>query len=79
MFHAVSGFFIWVEIMPSTKQTINLLTAKDLPFSRTTIWRMMRDGRLPYYKVGRRVYFDPAQVEELLKSCEHRAVLLAAQ
>jgi excisionase family DNA binding protein len=51
---------------------MRLLTVKELPFSRTTIWRMMRDGRLPYYKIGRRVYFDPARVEELLKNCERR-------
>jgi excisionase family DNA binding protein len=54
-------------------QTVNnteLLTIKDLPFSRSTVWRMRRDGRLPSYKVGRRVYVRRSHFEGFLKSCE---------
>ncbi len=48
----------------------NLLRFEDLPFSRTTAWRLIRQGKLRCYRVNRRVFFDTRHVEELLKNCE---------
>lgn len=53
----------------------NLLTFEDLPFSRTTAWRLMRQGRLRCYRINRRVFFDARHVEELLQSGETPAPL----
>ena len=47
-----------------------LLTYDDLPFSRTTAWRLMRRGQLRCYRINRRVFFDTAHVQELLSACE---------
>lgn len=47
-----------------------LLTFADLPISRTTAWRLMRQGRLRCYRINRRVFFDARHVEELLQNCE---------
>lgn len=52
----------------------NLLTFKDLPFSRTTAWRLMRQGRLRCYRINRRVFFDARHVEELLQNCETKVL-----
>jgi predicted DNA-binding transcriptional regulator AlpA len=48
----------------------NLLTFADLPFSRSTAWRLMRQGKLRCYRVKRRVFFDARHVEEYLQNCE---------
>ncbi len=48
----------------------NLLTFEDLPFSRTTAWRLIRQGKLRCYRVNRRVFFDARHVEEYLQNCE---------
>lgn len=52
-----------------------LLTFADLPFSRTTAWRLMRQGRLRCYRINRRVFFDARHVEELMQSGETPAPL----
>lgn len=61
--------------MATIANTVELLTVKDLPFPRTTVWRMRQDGRLNFYKVGSRIYFSPAHLEQLLKDCESRAAM----
>lgn len=58
--------------MASQAKTERLLTVKDLPFPRTTVWRLMKSGKLACYRVGRRLYFSHQQVSELLQSCEQR-------
>ena len=50
--------------------TARLLTVKDLPFPRTTVWRLMKSGKLACYRVGRRLYFSNEHITALLKSCE---------
>jgi hypothetical protein len=47
---------------------IELLAFEDLPFSRTTAWRLMRAGKLRYYRIKRRVFFNAKHVEELLEN-----------
>ena len=49
---------------------MNLLSFEDLPFSRTTAWRLMRQGKLGYYRINRRIFFNARHVEELLEKCE---------
>lgn len=49
-----------------------LLTVKELPFPRTTVWRLMKSGKLACYRVGRRLYFSPSHIAELLKNSEQR-------
>ena len=53
----------------------NLLSVKDLPFPRTTVWRLIRDGQLSCYRVGRRVYFSREHVAGLLRRCERSAMV----
>jgi len=48
----------------------NLLTFADLPFSRTTAWRLIRRGKLRCYRINRRIFFDPRHLEEFLQNCE---------
>ncbi len=52
------------------KLDTNLLRFEDLPFSRTTAWRLIRQGKLRCYRVNRRVFFDARHVEEYLQNCE---------
>lgn len=39
---------------------------KKLGVSLPTISRWMRDGKIPFLKIGKRVLFDPQKVEEHL-------------
>lgn len=57
---------------------LNLLTFEELPFSRTTAWRLMRKGKLRCYRVNRRVFFDARHVEELLQNSETQYSLATA-
>lgn len=41
--------------------------AQVLPLSREQIWRHVRDNTLPHYRIGRRVFFDFAEVKAALK------------
>jgi len=43
-----------------------------LGISRITAWRLRRDGKLSYYRVGRSVRYSEQQVAEFLASCERR-------
>jgi hypothetical protein len=56
--------------MTAQTATAGLLTVKDLPFPRTTVWRLMKRGKLACFRVGRRLYFSPEHIDALLKSCE---------
>lgn len=47
-----------------------LLKISDLPLSKTTVWRLIRDGKLSHYRVGNRVFFSPEHLEQFLKNCE---------
>ena len=51
----------------------DLIKEKDMPFSRTTLWRLRtrKVNPLPYYRVGRRIFYSKGHLEALLKSCEH--------
>lgn len=50
----------------------NLIEEKDMPFPRTTLWRLRNRAvnPLPYYRVGRRIYYSKEHLESLLKGCE---------
>ncbi|MDC1068390.1 helix-turn-helix domain-containing protein [Candidatus Kapabacteria bacterium] len=56
----------------SDKSTTELITTKQLEKvlgkSSTTIWRYMKDGRIPYKKLGVKNYFDLSEVMKSLKS-----------
>ena len=49
-----------------------LIEEKDMPFSRTTLYRLRnrKVNPLPYYRIGRRVYYSREHLDFLLKSCE---------
>ncbi len=49
---------------------IELLAFEDLPFSRTTAWRLMKAGKLRCYRINRRVFFNAKHIEELLENSE---------
>lgn len=38
-----------------------------LSISRTTLYRYRRNGKLPYYKVGRKILYSYEEVVECLK------------
>lgn len=38
----------------------------------TTLWKRMNDGSLPFFKIGRRVYFSQHAVEMALKNSNQR-------
>lgn len=50
----------------------SLIEDKDAPFSRSTRWRLRESGLLPFYKIGRRIYYAREHLEELLRKCEQR-------
>jgi excisionase family DNA binding protein len=41
--------------------------ARRLGVGRTTIWRLARTGRIPYYTIGRRWMFCEAEVLDALR------------
>ena len=60
----------------------NLLTAKEvqelLRLDRTTIYRMLKDGRLTGVKVGQQWRFDQSEVDELLAGAAQESEELSA-
>lgn len=46
--------------------------AKRLGISRVTVWRLRRDGKLSYYRVGRNIRYGEQHIAEFLASCERR-------
>ena len=61
--------------MPSSNAPINKLLsinelAERLSIKPNTLRQMVRDGRVPAYKVGRVYRFDPARVTEWLQKLE---------
>lgn len=49
----------------------DLIEEKDMPFPRTTLWRLRRRkvNPLPHYQIGRRIYYSKGHLEVLLKNC----------
>ena len=49
----------------------SLITVKELcamlGTSYVTLWKRMKEGTLPYRRMGRRIYFDPVEIKELMK------------
>lgn len=41
--------------------------ARRLQLGRTTVWRLARAGRIPFYKIGRRWMFCEAEVLDALR------------
>ncbi|MDQ3011944.1 MAG: helix-turn-helix domain-containing protein [Acidobacteriota bacterium] len=41
-----------------------------LGISRITAWRLRRDGKLSYYRVGRSIRYSEQHVADFLASCE---------
>jgi hypothetical protein len=56
------------------EETTQLIKEKDMPFPRTTLYRLRNrpDNPLPHYRIGRRIYHSKEHLESLLKSCENR-------
>jgi excisionase family DNA binding protein len=54
-----------------------LLTVGELlrlvPVGPSTLNRLIESGQLPAIRIGRRRFFDPSDVERLLRSCSARA------
>jgi excisionase family DNA binding protein len=46
--------------------------AAELLTTRDSVYRKIRSGEWPYYKVVRRVYFTPEHVRAILSMSEHR-------
>ncbi len=46
--------------------------AKAVGVSRVTLWRMRQQGKLPHYKLGRRILYGQRHVEEFLKAHERQ-------
>jgi hypothetical protein len=61
-----------------TEATTELIEEKDMPFPRTTLYRLRNrvDNPLPHYRIGRRIYYSKEHLDSLLKSCEHRGEVL---
>lgn len=61
-----------------TKEELTIITisegelAKRLGISRITAWRLRRDGKLSYYRVGRSIRYGERHIVEYLASCEYR-------
>lgn len=56
-----------------TTNSLNLIEEKDVRlFCRTTLYRLRREGKLPYYRIGRRIFYTQGHLEALLESHEHR-------
>lgn len=37
---------------------------------RSTLWRLRSDGQIKFYRIGRRVVYDPQHIDEYLKKRE---------
>jgi len=38
-----------------------------LNVSRTTLWRLVRDGKIEAHRIGKQLRFEPAEVEAFIK------------
>ncbi|HZS10136.1 MAG TPA: helix-turn-helix domain-containing protein [Blastocatellia bacterium] len=47
--------------------------AERLGISRVTAWRLRRDGRLLYFRIGRKVRYSEQHIAEFLSRCERKA------
>lgn len=60
--------------MDSRGTTLTTLSEEDmierLGISRVTAWRLRRDGKLAYYRVGRSIRYGEQHLAEYLASCE---------
>jgi len=60
--------------MVDAKEQLNLLSeqeaAKRCGVSRITLLRMRKAGRIRFYRIGTRILFSVAQIEEFLASVE---------
>lgn len=50
------------EALLSRKQT-----AEFLHCNLVTLWRYTREGRIPYYRVGRRMFFKKSEILKAIK------------
>jgi excisionase family DNA binding protein len=41
--------------------------------SRTTLWRLRKAGKVPFYRIGSKIRFAPHHAEVFLASCERTA------
>lgn len=62
--------------MDSRSTVLNTFSEEDmtqrLGISRVTAWRLRRDGKLAYYRVGRSIRYSEQHIAEYLASCERR-------
>ncbi|MFN3194531.1 MAG: helix-turn-helix domain-containing protein [Chlorobiota bacterium] len=56
-----------MQTQAKTILTTNELSEK-LNLSHTTIWRLRRSGKIPFFKAGKTVLFDYNEVLESLKN-----------
>ncbi|HXD32995.1 MAG TPA: helix-turn-helix domain-containing protein [Pyrinomonadaceae bacterium] len=61
-----------IEKPGSEKRVPVLIQEKDVLFPRSTLWRLRKTGQLPFYKIGRRVYYSAEHLLALLEDCEQR-------
>lgn len=51
-----------------------LLTVRNLterfPISRTTVWRLTKQGKLPYLRLGGRIFYRSSTIDSLLDELE---------
>ena len=52
------------------KEHCSLIREKEMPFSRTTMWKLRTSGKIPFYRIGRRIYYSSNHLELLLQACE---------
>ncbi|HZI61707.1 MAG TPA: helix-turn-helix domain-containing protein [Pyrinomonadaceae bacterium] len=68
--------------MVDAKEQLNLLSeheaAKRCGVSRITLLRMRKAGRIRFYRIGTRILFSQAQIEEFLASVEEGTKTLKA-
>lgn len=54
------------------KQKLNILTTADFQkkfgISKVTQWRLRQSGRLPYFTLGRQVFYNVDDLDNVLKS-----------
>lgn len=68
------GAFLILKIQPSAVEK-KLLSCDQvsemLGMSRSYVYHLVRDGRLPAYRIGRILRFDPSDVFAFLSMCLH--------
>lgn len=65
-------FQMEVGSIESHKKEERILTRQDIQklfnIGETTLWKRMKDGSLPYFKIGRKVFFRENEVRAALKN-----------